>query len=87
MSTTTNLHRVTSIEAVELGRASSLTLTDDSGNRLTVFMDYHRAAAIAEAWEDSDCEPEAPDAETIAAREESYRRAMNDAGRGHLVRS
>lgn len=87
MSTTTNLHRVTSIEAVELGNASSLKLTDDNGNSVTVFMDYERAVAMAEAWEDSDREPEAPDAETIAAREESYRRAMNDAGRGHLVRS
>lgn len=56
----------------------ALPKADDFSDRDTV-----RATLVARTEDD---EPKPVDAETIAAREESYRRDMIDAGRGHLLR-
>ena len=87
MTMTANLHDITHVECNPLtGCANwSLQFSDDERNTVTMFVPQHVAQAIVAAWDASHAEPEPLDAETVAARGESYRRDMRAAGRGHLI--
>ena len=50
MSVSLNMHHVKSVEAQELGSASSLKINDREGNWVTVFMPYETAVAMAAAF-------------------------------------
>lgn len=79
MTTYTSLHRTVAVRAVDLGGSSNLKLADKDGSEVTVFMEYERAVAMAEAWEDFDRDPEPLDPETVAAREHAHDAALVDA--------
>ena len=85
MTITANLHRVKSVTADRGATCSWLSIEDREGNAFTIFMEYHEAEAMADAWAEAQIEPDPLDAETIARRGETYRRDMIATGRGHLL--
>lgn len=90
MSTQTNLHNVKSVKAESAtssytaGRTHWLEITDAGGNIVTLFIEAHEAEALADAWADTQVEPEPLTAEDVPS-DETYRRHMIAAGRGHLL--
>ena len=86
MTTTTHVHNVTEMKAQYSAGFNWLKIKLRDGSDVTIFMEAHEAEALAEAWAEAQIEPDLPDAESIAQRDETYRRQMEAAGRWHLLK-
>lgn len=94
MTASISLHDLTDFEANQYGETTWLKATCEDGTCVTIFMPLAVAEEIVDAWHQATAAEEARqeaayeaayDPERIAARDETYRRQMIEAGRGHLL--
>ncbi len=82
MSTRTHFHRVASVKAEIYNRSEWLEISDDKGNHLSIFMPFHVAEAIQEAWEEA--QAETGGAKELSAPLDLVRERISQAYRGDL---
>lgn len=73
------------ISARENIDATWLEIIDPDGNKVSIYMPAHEARAMADAWADTQVEPEPLDAETVARRQSQTEQHIREAGRGHRL--
>jgi len=80
MTTKTLVHNVTTVKADRIGTTTWLEISTKDDNQIVVFMEWHEAEALAEAWaEAQEYEPDPPTYDEALGRKCDAEARMDEA--------